>query len=66
MDNTFKVNDNMAFSATHLIKTKRGLIEAQELKVDDILLGLNGDVKISNIIEYDESKREKAPIIGKL
>jgi len=66
MDNTFKVNEKMMFSATHLVKTKKGLVEAQSLKVDDVLLGIDGDVKITNIIEYDESKRGEAPIIGKL
>jgi len=66
MDNTFKVNENMMFSATHLVKTKKGLTEAQNLKIDDVLLGIDGGVKITNIIEYDESKRSEAPIVGKL
>jgi len=65
MENTFKINEEMMFTAKHMVMTENGLVEAQNLKQGDILINGKDKIKITDVIEYDESKREKAKIIGK-
>lgn len=62
MNKIFEINENALLSATHLVTTKRGLIEAQDLKKGDIVIGIKGVSKITKIIEC--AKRPDAPIIG--
>lgn len=51
MRKVFKKNGNFLSSATHLVRTKRGLIEAQNLKEGDVVIGITGLSKIVKIIK---------------
>jgi len=52
MGKIFEVNCEMLFSGTHLVKTEKGLVEAQNLKEGDILVGIENNSEITGIKKY--------------
>ena len=56
---TIEVNNNFLFSATHLVLTETGLVEAQNLKEGDIVIGMKGESEIIKTIVCAE--RSEAP-----
>lgn len=49
MSKIIEINENALLSATHLVKTENGLIEVQNLKEGDVVIGIKGISKITNL-----------------
>ena len=58
-NDVIEVNNNFLFSGTHLVKTEKGLVEAQTLKEGDVVIGMKGESEIIRVIKCSE--RPKAP-----
>lgn len=61
MENIFKVNGNMLFSQKHMVFTENGLVEVQNLKENDVIIGIKGVGKVIKSIEC--VARPNAPIL---
>lgn len=61
-DPIIEINNNMFSSNDHIFLTKRGHMRADKLQKGDIIFGVSGETKITNIISC--SKRPDASIIG--
>jgi len=63
MDKTIELNGDIISSDEHVFTTNNGLVKAKELKIDDEIIGFDGNtIKITKIMKC--GKRPDAPIIG--
>ena len=64
MAKMIELNDNIMMSANHLVRTNNGYVKISTLKIDDEIIGFDGNtIKITKLIKC--GKRPDAPIIGK-
>ena len=64
MEKIIKVNKNLCFTAQHPVLTNKGLVNAEELKKGDMIIGTNGKpFKITKIITCKENPG-MPPILG--